>query len=67
MPTIRLTSIDTHTDQQIQAFMDGVTRLAMETLGASEEAVIVHVEELPATRYMRGGQTIADRRAAARS
>jgi 4-oxalocrotonate tautomerase family enzyme len=64
MPTIRLTSIDTHTDDQIQAFMEGVTRLAQETLGASEEAVIVHVEMLPATRYMRGGLTVAARRSA---
>lgn len=62
MPTIRLTAVDDHTEEQIRAFMDGVTRLAVETLGAKEEGVIVHVELLAAERYMRGGKTIAERR-----
>ncbi len=62
MPTIRLTSVEGHTEEQLQAFMAGATKLAQETLGASEEAVIVHVEVLPAHHYMRGGQTIEARR-----
>lgn len=62
MPTIRLTATDTHTEEELRAFMDGVTRLTMETLGSPREGVIVHVEVLPATRYMRGGATIAERR-----
>ncbi len=64
MPTIRLTATDTHTEEQIQAFLRGATRLAMETLGAKEEGIIVHVEILPAGHYMRAGKTIAERRAA---
>lgn len=64
MPMIRLTGVEGHTDEQIQAFMEGATRLAVETLGASEEAVIVQVELLPAERYMRAGKTIAERRRA---
>lgn len=63
MPTIRLTVVDGHTEQEIRAFMDGVTRLAMETLNAKEEGVIVHVETLQASHYMRGGKTVAERRA----
>jgi 4-oxalocrotonate tautomerase family enzyme len=65
MPTIRVTLVEGHTDSQIRAFMDGVTKLAVDALGAAEEGVIVHVETLPATRYMRGGKTIAERRGAA--
>jgi len=64
MPTIRLTAVEGHTEEQIQAFLRGATRLAVETLGAAEEGVIVHVELLPASHYMRGGATIAQRRAA---
>lgn len=64
MPTIRVTAVDGHTDDQIRAFMDSVTKLAMETLGAAEEGVIVHFEMLPARHYMRGGKTIAERRGA---
>ena len=62
MPTIRVTAIEGHTDEQARAFMEGVTRLAVDVLGAKEEGVIVHFEMLPATRYMRGGKTIAERR-----
>ncbi len=65
MPTIRLTTVSGTTDEQIEAFMAGAHELAQRTLGASEEAVIVQVEVLPAERYMRGGKTIAERRAAA--
>lgn len=62
MPTIRLTAVESHTPEQLRAFMEGATKLAMQTLGAQEEGVIVHVELLPATLYMRGGKTIAQRR-----
>lgn len=64
MPTIRLTAVEGHTEEQLHAFMEGATRLAMETLGAAQEGVIVHVELLPASRYMRAGKTIAERRKA---
>lgn len=62
MPTIRVTAVNTHNEAQIRAFMDGVTRLAVDVLGAPEEGVIVHFETLPAEHYMRGGKTIAERR-----
>ncbi|MBW3583480.1 MAG: tautomerase family protein [Euryarchaeota archaeon] len=62
MPTIRLTTVTGTTDEQIQAFMEGATELAVRALGAKREGVIVHVEVLPAERYMRGGKTIAERR-----
>lgn len=63
MPTIRVTAIEGHTDEQIRLFMAEVTRLAVDVLNAKEEGVIVHFEMLPPTRYMRGGRTIAERRA----
>jgi 4-oxalocrotonate tautomerase family enzyme len=62
VPTITVTSVEGHTEDQIDAFLRGVTRLAVETLGAAEEGVIVHFHVLPAARYMRGGKTIAERR-----
>lgn len=62
MPTIRVTAVEGHTEEEIRAFMDGVTKLAMDVLKAKEEGVIVHFELLPAERYMRGGKTIAERR-----
>lgn len=62
MPTIRVTAVHGHTDEQIRAFMDGVTRLAQDILGAKEEGVIVHFEMLHPEHYMRGGKTVADRR-----
>lgn len=66
MPTIRVTAIEGHSDEQVREFMSGVTRLAVDVLGAKEEGVIVHFEMLPAGHYMRGGLTIAERRGGAR-
>lgn len=62
MPTIRVLAIDGHTDEQIRAFMAGVTKLAVDVLHAKEEGVIVHFEMIPPQHYMRGGLTIAERR-----
>ena len=62
MPTIRVTAVEGHTEDQIRAFMAGVTRLAVDVLKAKEEGVIVHFEMLPAGQYMRGGLTIEERR-----
>lgn len=62
MPTIRLTVVDGHTEDELRRFMDGATKLAIETLGAKEEGVIVHVEVLRASHYMRGRKTVAERR-----
>lgn len=65
MPTIRVTAIEGHSEEQVKEFMDRVTALAVEVLGAQREGVIVHFEELSPARYMRGGVTIAERRAQA--
>lgn len=62
MPTIRVTSVEGHTDAQVRSFMEKVTQLAVDELGAKREGVIVHFEMLPADRYMRGGSTIAELR-----
>lgn len=66
MPTIRVTAVEGHTDEQIRAFMSGVTKLAVDVLHAKEEGVIVHFEMLPPGHYMRAGRTIAEHRGAAR-
>lgn len=65
MPTIRVTAVEGHTEEQIRAFMDGVTKLAVDVLHAKEEGVIVHFELIPPAHYMRGGKTIAERKAEA--
>lgn len=62
MPTIRVTAIEGHSDEEIRRFMVGVTRLCVDVLRAKEEGVIVHFEMLRAEQYMRGGKTIAERR-----
>lgn len=62
MPTIRLTVVEGHPEEQLRAFMDGVTKLAVDVLHAKTEGVIVHVEVLPPHRYMRAGKTIAEHR-----
>jgi 4-oxalocrotonate tautomerase family enzyme len=62
MPTIRVTAVEGHSEDQIRAFMAGVTRLAVDVLKAKEEGVIVHFEMLPTHQYMRGGLTIEERR-----
>jgi 4-oxalocrotonate tautomerase family enzyme len=64
MPTIRVTAIEGHSDEQVRAFMAGVTKLAVDVLHAKEEGVIVHFETLPAQHYMRAGKTIAEHRKA---
>ncbi|MFA5860882.1 MAG: tautomerase family protein [Candidatus Thermoplasmatota archaeon] len=63
MPTIRVTIVDGQSEEEIRAFMDGVTKLAVDVLKAKEEGVIVHVEVLRPGHYMRGGATVAQRRA----
>jgi phenylpyruvate tautomerase PptA (4-oxalocrotonate tautomerase family) len=83
MPTLAVTAVEGHTDAQIQAFLKGVTALAVKELGAagegssltrhgvpqarsgvstSEGGVFVHFQLIPATRHMRGGKTITERR-----
>lgn len=62
MPTIRVTIVDGQSEEEIRAFMDGVTKLAVDVLKAKEEGVIVHVEVLRPNHYMRGGKTVAERR-----
>lgn len=63
MPTIRVTAVEGHSPEQIREFCLGVTKLCEKILGAQEEGVIVHFEMLPQTSYMRGGKTVAERRA----
>lgn len=63
MPTVRVTAVHGHSEEEIRAFCLGVTKLCEEVLGAKEEGVIVHFEMLPPTSYMRGGKTVAERRA----
>lgn len=64
MPTIRVTAVEGHSEEQIRAYMLGITRLTEDVLGAKEEGVIVHFEMLPPSQYMRGGKTVAERRRA---
>lgn len=65
MPTVRVTAIEGHSPEKIREFMERVTDACEGVLGASREGVVVHFEMLPPEQYMRGGLTIAERRAAA--
>ncbi|KAA6183178.1 4-oxalocrotonate tautomerase [Thiohalocapsa marina] len=59
MPLIQATVIQGRTLAQKEAFYEGVTRVAAETLGVKPEQVRVVLTEVPAEHWAIGGVTKA--------
>lgn len=64
MPLIEVTLVEGRTAEQLRALIAGLTRAAVEAVGAPVESVRVVVREVPATHWAAGDVTIAERRAA---
>ncbi len=63
MPLIEVTLVEGRTAQQLRALITGLTRAAVEAVGAPLASVRVVVREVPATHWAAGDVTIAERRA----
>ncbi len=63
MPLIEVTLVEGRTAEQLRALITGLTRAAVEAVGAPLASVRVVVREVPATHWAAGDVTIAERRA----
>ncbi len=63
MPLIEVTLVEGRSAEQLRALIAGLTRAAVEAVGAPVESVRVVVREVPATHWAAGDVTIAERRA----
>lgn len=59
MPLIQATIIQGRSLEQKEAFFEGVTKVAVETLGVKPEQVRVVLNEVPAEHWAVGGVTKA--------
>ncbi|WP_433274612.1 tautomerase family protein [Pseudonocardia xinjiangensis] len=65
MPFIQVTLGAGRTDEQKQQLVRAVSKAAAEAVGVPETGVRVWLVEVPAELVMAGGQTLAERTAAA--
>jgi 4-oxalocrotonate tautomerase len=63
MPLVHVQMAEGRTDDQKRALMEAITDAVEEHLGASRASVRVWITEFPATDFMAGGETLAERRA----
>jgi 4-oxalocrotonate tautomerase len=65
MPIVRIELMEGRTEDQLRAMVARVTEAMVETVDAPATGVHVLISEVSAPRWAVGGQTVADRRAAA--
>jgi 4-oxalocrotonate tautomerase len=61
MPILRLEMHPGRTQDQKRAFVQEVTRVAVETLGCPPESVDVVISEVPREHWAKAGKLIADK------
>jgi 4-oxalocrotonate tautomerase len=61
MPILRLEMHPGRTQDQKRAFVQEVTRVAVETLGCPPESVDVVISEVPREHWAKAGQLMADK------
>ncbi|MGO1545285.1 MAG: tautomerase family protein [Gulosibacter sp.] len=64
MPLIDISIAKGRSPEQLRALMDGVHRVAVETVAAAPENITVIVREVEHEHWARTNQTIAERNAA---
>jgi 4-oxalocrotonate tautomerase len=64
MPFIEVTLVEGRTPEQLRALVSGLTRAAVEAVGAPIGNVRVVIREVPSTHWAAGDVTIAERTAA---
>jgi 4-oxalocrotonate tautomerase len=65
VPLIDISIAEGRSPEQLRALIDGVHRVAEETVDAAPENVTVIVREVPHAHWARGNRTIAERAAGA--
>ncbi|PPF75543.1 hypothetical protein C5E10_11000 [Pseudoclavibacter sp. RFBG4] len=63
MPLIDISIAKGRTPEQLRALIDGVHRVAEETVGAAPENITVVIREIEHEHWSRGNTTIAERAA----
>ena len=61
MPLIQATIMEGRTQEQKEAFYQGVTQVVVETLNVKPEQVRVVLNEVPKTHWAIGGVSVAER------
>ncbi|MBF4548742.1 hypothetical protein C5E07_11745 [Pseudoclavibacter sp. RFBJ3] len=61
MPLIDISIAKGRTPEQLRALIDGVHRVAEETVGAAPENITVVIREIEHEHWSRGNTTIAER------
>ena len=61
MPLIQATIMEGRTQEQKEAFYQGVTQVVVETLNVRPEQVRVVLNEVPKTHWAIGGVSVAER------
>lgn len=67
MPLIDISIAKGRTPEQLRALIDGVHRVAEETVGAASENITVLVREIEPAHWSRSNQTISERAVTAAS
>ncbi len=65
MPLVNVNMAAGRTDEQKHALMAAITQAVHDTLGAPVPSIRVWITEFAPTEFMAGGETLAERRAAA--
>jgi 4-oxalocrotonate tautomerase len=63
MPLVEVTLIEGRSPADVKRLAAALTAAMVETLGAPPETIRVLVHELPATHWLVGGQSLAERAA----
>ncbi|MES9863421.1 MAG: 2-hydroxymuconate tautomerase family protein [Candidatus Thiodiazotropha sp. 4PDIVS1] len=63
MPLIQATIMEGRTQEQKEAFYQGITQVVVETLNVKPEQVRVIIQEVPKTHWAIGGVSVAERNA----
>lgn len=63
MPLIEVTMVEGRSPEQLRALIAGLTRAAVDAVGAPQDSVRVVIREVPATHWAAGDVTIAERKA----
>ena len=61
MPLIQATIMEGRTQEQKEAFYQGVTQVVVETLKVKPEQVRIVIQEVPKTHWAIGGVSVAER------
>lgn len=61
MPFVTVKMLEGRTEDQKKALVKKVTEAVSETIDASEEKIVVYIEEMSTSEYAVGGKRLSDK------